>query len=324
MTASILRISLSAALASLAASVSFAAATVPMGAMVYTISAGTPLAPVVTTFSVPLRDSVPLNFVGTSAGLIASAVAGPVTNSEAITVTGAAWDPLQFRVAAQPYFLRVMTGAAAGRNLLILPAQTGHTASSVIVDNQGVPVAASLAGAKFEIYPADTIKTFFAGLVSAGSVVSGATASVADVVQIHNGSTYVSYFYNGTNWRRSSPPGVADDIVIRPDAAVIYSRKGALVSFTVLGTVPSTDVKVVVRDGQTTVIGGPFPVNQNIPAFSFNTLPGWVSTASGATSDKVLVHNGTSYQTFFFNNTEWRRVSPPGSATLVSVAAGRP
>jgi uncharacterized protein (TIGR02597 family) len=320
MTASILRISLSAALASLAASVSFAAATVPMGAMVYTVSAGPNR---VTSFSVPLRDSVPVTFVGASAGVIASVAAG-TGSQNIVTVTGAGWSVGQFRVASAPFFLRIMSGTSVGRTLLVPASQTTNTDSTVIVDAQGATLVGNVApGDKFEIFQADTLASFFADLVSSGTILTGATAAVSDTVQVFTGTAWNTYFHNGTNWRLSTVPTSQDNFVIRPDAAILFTRRsGAQFSFTTLGTVPSTDLKVVVRDGGGTYLGNLFPVDRTLANQGISNMGGWVTAPTAVGADRVQIFNGTAWQSYFFDGTNWKLTV--GINSNPNVPAGRP
>lgn len=335
MLASTLRISLVAALLGSAALTTHAqeAKSIPVGAISYTLAAGTSASPKPTTLNVPLRDSVSsvafnsstnTGFTGASSGLIASVATGPVTNSSVITVTGAGWDAAQFKVAAQPYFLRVLSGASVGRTLLILVGQTGHTSTSVIVDNQGfAPTIA--ANDKFEIFPADTLKTFFADLVTAGSVLTGASASVADTVQVYTGTAWNTYFHNGTNWRLTTLATSQDNFVLRPDAAIVFNRRGTTaITFTALGTVPSTDQKVVVRDGGVTFVANVFPVARNLSTVGFQSLSGWASSTTAAASDKIQMYTGSAWASFYYyNNTAWRNATL-NTASDPSVPVGRP
>lgn len=238
-----------------------------------------------------------------------------------ISVTGAGWDPLQFRNSAQPYFLRVMSGAAVGRTVLIMTDRTEHTATSVVVNNQGVALVDIAADDRFEIFRGDTLGTFFADMVASNAVLKNTAFSQADFVQIHNGSIWTTYFHNGTRWRPQSLDTNANNTVIRPDTAIVYGRRGASpINFTALGRVPSTALKVVVRNSGVTVLGNLFPVDRTLSAIGYQTKPGWVSASSLASADKVQIHNGTLWQTFY-HNTQWLLSGLPSNP---NVPATRP
>lgn len=322
MLASTLRKTLAVAALSAAAVSIHAANSVPSGIISYTIAAGPNK---VTTLSVPLRDSVPaVGYTGASSGFIASVAAGG-TNENVITVTGAGWDVLQFRAAAQPYFIRVMSGSAAGRTLAIKTSSTANTAETVIVDTQGVSlVGVVAANDKFEVFPGDTIKTFFADLIAAGSITTGATAAVSDTVQLHNGTAWVTYFHNGTFWRPTTVNVNNDNTVIRPDAGIIFTRRsGAAITFNALGVVPSTNLKIVLKDGGVSFLGNLFPVTRNLSTFGYTSLTGWTSNATATLADRLQINNGTNWQTFFHNGTAWRLVTP-AIANDPSIPVGRP
>jgi hypothetical protein len=307
----------------------FAFATVPQGAMSYTIAAGSLASPKITVFSVPLRDSVPqfayndgtkTGYTGASSGFITSLAAGPVADTQVISVAGAGWDPLQFRNAAQPYALRVMSGTSVGRTVIILANRTEHTSTSVVIGNQSVPLTVA-AGDRFEIFPIETLATFFADMVDQNVILKSTSFDTADFVQIHNGSIWQTYFHNGTRWRLQGANLDSNNVVIRPDSAVIFGRRGATpINFTALGTVPSTDIKVVVRNSGVTPISNVFPVNRNLSTFGFQTQAGWASSGTFANADKVQIHNGTLWQTFY-HNTQWLQ---SGLNSNPSVLATRP
>lgn len=338
MTASILRISLSAALASLAASVSFAAATVPMGAVVTTFTAAaSPASPTLTAFTPLLRDSVAPSFVGASAGVVASVAAGTGTQV-VVTVTGAAWDPLQFRVAASPYFIRFMSGASEGRTLLIPTNQTTNTATTLNADHQSLTVVGSVApGDKFEIFPADTVTTFFADLVTAGSIITGANASVADNVMVLSGSAWLTYFYHtdgnpaNNGWRIQASPSVSNpqpNVVLRPDSGYLFRRRSTSpLSFTTLGTVPATAIKVVTLNNGLTFVGNVFPVTRQLGTFGVETVPGWVS-GNGVSSptglDRVQLLSGSAWLSHYYDTNTTPRWEISGSAFTANLAVGRP
>lgn len=315
-------------------------ASVPAGAISYTIAAGTVSGPATTGLSVPLRDSVPqgafssvtnTGFTGAASGVVASIAAGAVSGQNVITVTNAGWDPLQFRVVAQPYFLRMLSGASAGRTALIVVGSSAHTSTSVVVDNQGFQITGS-AGDRFEIFPADTLRTFFADLIAGGRIQTGANAAAADNVQITVNGSWVTFFHNGTTWRRVLPAGNGDDFVIRPEAGLLFIRRGTTpISFTALGVVPSSDLKVVIRDSGVTYLASLFPVDR--PLSNLGVTPnaglglpgisGWVTASSPANADRVQVNTG-SWVTYWNNGTEWRRQLPAGAANSVNIPAGRP
>lgn len=332
MTASILRISLSAALASLAASVSFAAATRPMGAVVTTFSAAASAAsPTLTAFTPLLQDSVAPSFVGASAGVVTSVVAAAGTQVT-INVTGAGWDPLQFRNAASPYFIRFMSGASEGRTLLIPTNQTGNTATALNADHQSLTVVGSVsAGDKFEIVPADTITSFFADLITAGSIVTNSNPALADNVLNLSGTQWQVYFHDGTSWRLQlgASSTAQPNFVLRPDTGYLFRRRAtSAVTFTTLGSVPASAIKVVTLNTGLTFVGNAFPVSRPLAGFGIEGTPGWVAgnnVASPTGLDRVQLLTGTTWFSYYFDTaTDPDRWELSGSNFTAAVAVGRP
>lgn len=332
MTASILRISLSAALASLAATVSFGAATVPMGAVVTTFTAAaSPASPTLTAFTPLLRDSVAPSFVGASAGVVASVAAGTGTQV-VVTVTGAAWDPLQFRVAASPYFIRFMSGASEGRTLLIPTNQVTNTATTLNADHQSLTVVGSVApGDKFEIFPADTVTSFFADLITAGSIVTNANPALADNVLNLSGTQWQVYFHDGATWRLQlgNNSSAQPNFVLRPDTGYLFRRRAtSAVTFTTLGTVPATAIKVVTSNTGLTFVGNAFPVSRALSTFGVEGTSGWVSgngVASPNGLDRVQLLTGTTWFSYYFDTaTDPDRWELSGSNFTAAIAVGRP
>lgn len=297
-------------------------ATVPAGVLTIEIAPGSPAAPAVTTFSLPLRGSVPDDFVGQSAGWITSVTANSITSA------GANWSPGALSQAGSPYFLRITSGPAAGRTLQIAQSPP-NTEDTVTVLNQGTNLDAlgisEGAPDTFEIFPGDTLASFFGT-----STLGGTSAATADGVRLHNGSTWSEYFFHApsSQWRLGSVPVSQNHVVLRPDAGITFYRRGNTpLAYALVGVVPSTPIRSVVNNGGVTYLGNPFPVTQTLAGSGFNQLPGWVSnTGSVTAADKVAVWNGSSYTYYNFNQAagQWRAGSVPVNQNAVSIAPGVP
>jgi len=307
--------------------VSFAqtAATVPVGAINITIAAGSASVPKVTTFSIPLRESVPENFVGQASGRITGVTATSISNANAGWAAGA------LSQAATPYFLRITSGSATGRTLQIATGTANaNTATTLSVLNQGtdlttVGIATGTNGDTYEVFPGDTLGSFFGN-----TTLGGTSAAVSDVVRLHNGSSWSDYYYNTTvgQWRIGSVPVSQNNVVLRPDGGITFSRRGTTpLEYTLLGVVPSTPIRVVVKNAGSTYLGNVFPVNQTLGTSGFNSLPGWVNnTGDIKAADKVVIFNGSSLSYYHYNQaaSQWRIGSVPVSQSNVAIPAGVP
>ncbi|MDQ3622786.1 MAG: hypothetical protein M3463_09895 [Verrucomicrobiota bacterium] len=233
-------------------------ATVPVGLVTFEIIPREAEAPKLTVLSLPLRDTLTEAFVGQAAGPITGVTSSGIQNS------AAAWNPTQFANSAEPYFIRIMTGTAQGRTLLISPSGT-HSDTAVQVDNQAtdltsIGIATGSDSDAYEIFPADTLKSIFTG-----TAMSGSTAQEADYIQLFNGVSWSSYFHNGVNWRDTLTAINRDNVVIRPDSPILYHRRGTeKLAITLIGTVPSTPVQIVTRNSGASPSANPFPAQTTI------------------------------------------------------------
>lgn len=297
-------------------------ATVPEGFMNFTIPAGSATTPSVFTFSLPLTLPAPANFVGKAAGTISSVTATTISN------TTAAWAAGALSQAVSPYFIRIKTGAAVGRTLLIsTTAGQENTSTTVTVDNQGTPLdgLGIVAGDAYEVFPADTLFSLF------GSDIQGGTsAATADVVRLQSGGSWNEYYYNSTvaQWRLGSIPVSQNNVVIRPDSGIIFYRKGTTpLALTLTGRVPSTDLQLVLNEVGSTFTAG-FPVDTLLSQSDFNSMPTWVNnTGSVTNADKVDIFVNGSWNSYNYNQAagQWRLGSVPVNVgPSVTISAGAP
>ena len=297
-------------------------ATVPQGYMNFTIAAGSLGTPAVTTFSLPLSAPVPGNFTGQASGSISSVTATTITNS------AAGWSAGALSQVASPYFIRITTGQAAGRTLLIsTTAGQLNTATTVTVDNQGTPLdgLGIIAGDKYELFPGYTLQSVFGS-----SVLGGATASVADVVRLHNGTGWVEYFYNSTagQWRQGSIPVSQSNVALRPDSGIIFYRRGSTpIVLTLTGKVPSTDLQVVMNEVGTAFVAG-FPFGSTLDGTDYKSMPGWVNNTGSITdADKLTAFVAGSWNSYNFNQaaSQWRNGSiPVNQGPVITIVSGNP
>jgi hypothetical protein len=143
------------------------------------------------------------------------------------------------------------------------------------------------------------------------------------------GTTYRQYYFNTSfgKWVRAGINTPSDDVPVRPDAALIYSRLGgAALSFVFTGTVPSIQRQAIVRNAGVSTIGNFWPVDVTLKNTGIASIPGWKTVASstfGAGADIVQILVGTTYRQYYNDGTNWRRVGTNTiSDTTVSISAG--
>jgi len=293
------------------------ATTTPVGAMTYTINAYSTKA-----IALPLQDSISLDFVGRSSGVISS------LTSNTITATEAGWTPGALSVAATPFFIKITSGAQEGRLLEISTSVAAqNTATTVTVANQGTDLSTlgiltGATGDTFQIIPADTLGSLFGT-----STFGGTSYKTSDNIQRWTGVNWQTFYYNTANnrWQSSTSTNSANNVILRPDTGYLYVRRGSTpINLAFYGTVPIDPAKIIVRNSGGSYIGNSFPVDVALSTFS--GIPGWVSTDSPTTSDRVSRWNGTQWQKFYFDSVDnrWELTTTRANASAVKIAFGTP
>jgi hypothetical protein len=315
-------LSLVALMGSLEAS-TVSVSTVPQGYLSIDFPAGNATTPSVTTFSLPLSGPLPSGFVGPASGQLTGVTANT------LTVSSGGWSPGALSQVATPYFIRITSGVAEGQTFQISTG-TANTSDTVTVLNQtldlttlGIITGAN--GDTYQIIPGDTLASLF-GTSTMGST----SAAGADVVEFVSNGALSDFYYNTTakQWRKGSLPVDQSNIVIRPDAGITFYRRGATdLQFSILGTVPSTNIQIVVNKTGGTYIGNVFPVDQTILAANYNSLPGWVNnTGSIGTASTITFLTGSLFNPYNYLASvgQWRKGSVPVNENNVTIPAGTP
>lgn len=287
----------------------------PVGGMTINATAGQ-------TISVAL----PLLHASVGSGAIVGKISA--VGSNYIDVVGANWTAGGFSAVANPYYLRITSGASAGRVMPI--STTANTATRLNVVNDGVDLTASggpVAGDGYEIVLADTLFSMF----GANTLQGGPDMASSDNVQIWGGASWQIFYYNTTRnrWERNGFPNInANNVLVRPDRGFIITRRASTtLTMHVSGRVPTlAPVYFHSRAGSTFLSSG-VPVTQTLAQLGLNTrAAGWVSGTSIATSDTIQVWGGASWQIFFYHsgNNRWQRDGFPNiNANSVNLS-GRP
>jgi len=244
--------------------------------------------------------SLPLSSNAVYTGSVSSA--GPNT----INVSGT---PFKTNLAniGSPYFVKFLTGAEAGRTLLI----TSNTTNSLTVsttDNSTQSVTLQTAnfsvssGDSFEVVPGDTLASLF-GNGTAGNplaLTGGASYATADWVNIYNPTTgsWQIYFYNTSlsYWTLQGSSGNANSTVLYPYSGLSITRHSPSepVPFIVLtGRVPEVQVMVKTTGSNSiTYVSTGYPVGMTLSQLHLGS--NWVKGTSTATADVVSVWNSST------------------------------
>lgn len=261
--------------------------------------------------------SFPMQETARITGQVHGRITGVTLDS--ITNANAGWTP--GALSAGPCLIRITSGSAAGLTLLI-SSSVANSATTVAIEAPDVGsvnlttlgIATGTLGDTYSILNADTLSSVFGTPASSG-IQGGPTSVSADIVQLFVSGAWRQYYFctSGTgNWRRVGPNSVSDNVVIRPDAGVIYSRLGAKpLSFMAAGEVPSAYRKTPVARSGVSFISSFWPVSVRLADMNIAAIPGWISSSTPV--DLVQLRIGNLWRQYFFNGSNWREV---GSNTL--------
>ncbi len=258
-------------------------------------------------------------------------VAGVSANE--ITVVGAPFNAGAF--TASPYWLRVLEGAQAGRQALVV-ANTGNSVTVDLQDGASQSVALTApgwsvaAGDVIEIAPADTLDSLFGQIVTPGN-----SLFTADTVSLWDGTRWVAYYRSTTQnaWiGQFTGNAPQNDRVIAAQQAWGLTRRPARPAATLVlpGVVPES--RQLLRHGGagTVYTGIRFPVPQTLADFEFDGPGNWNSSDALFSADTVSLWDGTRWVAYWRTPAgKWRRqgdasnadhsslVIAPGSAVSV-------
>ncbi|MBI3886738.1 MAG: hypothetical protein HY302_13555 [Opitutae bacterium] len=317
----LLLLPLLSALASLSASVSYSP---PAGGVTVTVPTG-----------LTQHVSLPLLHAAVGPGAIRGRIDSLATG--AINVPTAGWTAGAFSDPANPYYLRIISGTAAGRLFMVTTTANTATQLNVFNDNfdlaqQGIATGAN--GDVYELVLADTLLTLFGTTTLQG----GVDAVSADVVQVWGGASWLVFYFNTTRSRwelntdNAGTPS-RNNFVLRPDRGIMIARRAATdLNFVVTGRVPETAPKLShLRPGFSSLsLGVPAAVSLGTLALQTRAL-GWQSGTSGTaavSADLVQVWGGASFLTFYFDsvNLHWQLLGETSQTNRDSfvVPVGRP
>ena len=309
---------------------------------------GTAYSPVLAgmTQELPVGQTTALSFplypVPASAALMARL---SDTGPNFIEASGAGWTAATLGDGLQPHYVRIRSGASAGR---VLPVRSAVGAENrLVLDSGGLPLARSgvttgAAGDAFEVLAAQTLS----GAFNAVALAAGSTAAGADQVQIWSGATWLSFYKHATRNRWEAEHDAAgtparDAYALRPDRGLRVRRGNtgpAVLYVHHAGRVADTAVRIVHdRPGSTFVALG-LPVDATLasidPGLGGGVAGGWRTGASPAlastTADLLMAWNpgGNGWTTAYKNTGTARWEEARDGAQLVRdelvIPAGQP
>lgn len=291
----------------------YASTTQPVGFSTWTIESGFDNARSISVLGAPLYQPA-TSIDGAAKGTITS------VSANSITVSNAGWQPGQLSNVQAPFVLRITSGVAKGRNLLISTSDS-NTTDTVVIDRElsDVPelnelgIVAGETPDTFEIVECDTLSSLF-GAPEDGVVIGGSTSESSDVIFLLGPDGFwESYFYDTgenrwTKLERGFPD--ASNKPILPDAGILYSRLSEQSTELVLtGTVPNSEREVTVNGSGVTFLSSAYPVDVKLSQTGISDIEGWVKNSDSSASDIVFVHTEGFWERFYNDGTNWRQIA---------------
>jgi uncharacterized protein (TIGR02597 family) len=241
-----------------------------------------------------------------------------VDSTTQISISGAAFTVNQF--SSTPHLARFKSGPSVGRFFLIasntatqLTLNTTRNSQTYNLTTSAPANALQLqvnVGDQVEILLAHTLGTLFGTTAATVPLQQATSAQNADNVLLFNGTNWDTYYYNNSaNQWRSTGFTNRNDTIVFPDNGMFIVRRGtAALKLTFLGNVPSTTEKTDIRGPASSMLSVRFPVATTLGGLALQNSPGWQAGTSAQGADNVLLFNGTSWDTYYFNSNanQWR------------------
>jgi alpha-L-rhamnosidase len=218
-----------------------------------------------------------------------------------------------------PYAVRLLSGGGSGATFVI----TGQSGNVLTLATNGVDLTHLVAvGDTYEVMPLETLSSLF-GTTSV-PFQTGTSALTADTIQFWNGTSWLAYYSNGTNWKQAGSLLSQNNTVIPPGAGWLNLRQGSS-AFTlyVVGCVPEVAMREFVPTG-VSFVAGASPLPSTLSATGFAAATGWLKGASAIVADNVLTWNGTAWGTFYNNGTNWKQAGSLLNQNNTALPAGQP
>jgi uncharacterized protein (TIGR02597 family) len=238
----------------------------------------------------------------------------------------ATWTDNQFNGVNGAYFVELTSGTNAGSTYDIQTTTAG-TKTITLAQNLG---AGTTAPVTFKVRKHWTIATVFGPNNEGG--LSGGSVTSADQILIYNGTTYDTYYYQtiglgGVGWRKGGSPSVdVSSTVLFPEEGLVIKRKQATATnIVLLGSVKTGQTSIPVAPG-TNIVSNVYAASMTLSSSGLYTGNSSTGVAGGSTTsaDQVLIWNGTTYDTYYYQTlglggVGWRKAGAPSVDASASV-----
>jgi uncharacterized protein (TIGR02597 family) len=283
----------------------------------------------------PDKPQLSLDGIGLVNHLVCQGTASTVSGHTLLDKK-AIWADNQFnapvKAKAPPrYYVELTTGPLAGAIFDIIGTSAKHQTLTLA---QAIPRSAGKSPG-YCVRPHWTLASLFGSANDAGFQSGDDTDS--DFISIHNGKIEDKYYYSGTGadgigWRRVGA-GAADQsaAAIYPDDGIAITRVAtAPLSMMITGVLKTSRTLVPVVHGfnyVANVYQAPITLAAS-HLYTHNPATGLRAGGNAATSDTVLIYNGTGYDKYYYqssvkNGAGWRSSNDPkADAGNVAIPVG--
>jgi uncharacterized protein (TIGR02597 family) len=248
------------------------------------------------------------------------ATVGPVSSAGSTTLSDsqASWTGGQFSAAGNPYFVKIVSGSAAGRYFLI----TGNTANQLTMDTRGVNLATLVTvGSRYQIIAGRTLGTFFG--TTTVPFLKNSDPTLADNIRLWSGSGWEIYYHNGSSWMRKGWSTVQNNVVIYPDEGFQVIRRGTTpITLVIVGEASMIAEQTEFAGPGKACAANRYPVDGELSKLGLQTLPNWLSGPTPSEADRVQFYQAGNLITFWHNGSNWKRTGTSVSQDNALIAPG--
>ena len=257
-----------------------------------------------------------------------------VIGTNSITDSGASWTVDQFAAGNGPHFVEItsVNGSTSATGVGTTYGITSNTANTLTLTSN--LAAGIIAPVGYKIRKQWTIASVFGPNNESG--LQGGTAVTADLVQLWNGASLESYYYQTTpsvGWRRvgDTATDMGGTVIPFYSAVVITRQQSTNLIFVLNGTVKTgqTAIPIVVGDNY---VGNVYPTYLTLATSRLYTGKAATGLSGGdaASADQVRIWNGSIFDIYYFQTTGvggtgWRKVGAPSTDagnTVIAESSG--
>jgi len=227
--------------------------------------------------------------------------------------------------ASAPHVLRTLSGPAQGHPIPITEVSQGQ----LILDLGSGEIAPAV-GDQFEIYPIDTVGSFFGGPEE--GIFPNTDPKKADNLVIHLENGWVTLFHDGVTWREDGAEDYdASSYPLLPDHGTLFIRRGRpALRITLAGELPDSPAAIVAPASSIQFLANPFASSVRLARLGLQDDPAWISSRDSEQADLVHLYTRRGWRSFhhdgrFWRNQNGRRLNPRirrGAAILVERRPG--